>query len=86
MGTLENPSGFSGFSGGQIFRYSMGSSSLFPHCFHEIFHGKKKQPMVFLVVRFSPQSSPSPIGRIFHDFPAMAIKNGVMAGKIRSVS
>ena len=47
---------------------------------------KKKQPMVFLVVRFSPQSSPSPIGRIFHDFPAMAIKNGVMAGKIRSVS
>ena len=53
------------------------------HCFHEIFHGKK--PMVFLVVRFSPQSSPSLFtnGRIFHDFPAMAIKNGLMAGKMR---
>ena len=82
-GILGEKHGFSGFSGGQIFRCSMGSSSLFPHCFHEIFHGKK--PMVFLVVRFSPQSSPSLFtnGRIFHDFPAMAIKNGLMAGKMR---
>ena len=42
-----------------------------------------KSPWFFLS-DFPLQSSPSPIVRIFHDFPAMTIKNGVMAGKIRS--